>query len=75
MAEDVNSTIRNPKPPRLVVGISGASGVIHGASLLYNLQLAELRGREDWIDLYRGRLAQWAAELDDQRLAAWSLAG
>ena len=34
MAEDVNSTIRNPKPPRLVVGISGASGVIHGARVL-----------------------------------------
>ncbi|WP_054910788.1 MULTISPECIES: DUF6361 family protein [unclassified Pseudomonas] len=49
------------------------SGVIHGAALLYNLQLAELRAREDWIELYRGRLAQWATELDDQRLAAWSL--
>ena len=34
MAEDVNSTIRNPKPPRLVVGISGASSVIHGARVL-----------------------------------------
>ena len=34
MADDVNSTIRNPKPPRLVVGISGASGVIHGARVL-----------------------------------------
>ena len=34
MADDVNSTIRNPKPPRLVVGISGASGVIHGVRVL-----------------------------------------
>ncbi|MNE21472.1 3-octaprenyl-4-hydroxybenzoate carboxy-lyase partner protein [compost metagenome] len=34
MADDVNSTIRNPTPPRLVVGISGASGVIHGARML-----------------------------------------
>lgn len=59
---------------RLVEHAEIFSGVIHGASLLYNLQLAELRGREDWIELYRGRLAQWAAELDDQRLAAWSLA-
>lgn len=59
---------------RLVEHAEIFSGVIHGASLLYNLQLAELRAREDWIDLYRGRLAQWAAELDDQRLAAWSLA-
>ena len=34
MADDVNSTIRNPKPPRLVVGISGASGVVYGARVL-----------------------------------------
>jgi len=59
---------------RLVEHAEVFSGVIHGASLLYNLQLAELRAREDWIDLYRGRLAQWAADLDAQRLAAWSLA-
>ena len=58
---------------RLVEHAEIFSGVIHGASLLYNLQLAELRDRNDWIDIYRGRLAQWAAELDDQRLAAWSL--
>lgn len=58
---------------RLVEHAEIFSGVIHGASLLYNLQLAELRAREDWIDLYRGRLAQWAAELDDRRIATWSL--
>ena len=34
MADDVNSTIRNPTPPRLVVGISGASGAIYGARVL-----------------------------------------
>jgi 4-hydroxy-3-polyprenylbenzoate decarboxylase len=34
MAEDVNSTIRNPTPSRLVVGISGASGVVYGARVL-----------------------------------------
>ena len=38
MAEDVNSTIRNPTPPRLVVGISGASGVVHGARALAALR-------------------------------------
>lgn len=57
---------------RLVEHAEIFSGVIHGASLLYNLQLAELRARDDWIELYRGRLARWAAELDDRRLAAWS---
>jgi hypothetical protein len=59
---------------RLVLHAEMFSGVIHGASLLYNLQLAELRGREDWIDFYRGRLVEWATQLDEQRLAAWSLA-
>ena len=59
---------------RLVEHAEIFSDVIHGASLLYNLQLAELRAREDWIELYRGRLAQWAADLDEQRLAEWSLA-
>ena len=34
MAEDVNSTIRNPTPSRLVVGISGASGAVYGARVL-----------------------------------------
>jgi len=58
---------------RLVEHAEIFSGVIHGAALLYNLQLAELRGRQDWIDLYRGRLADWAADLDDQRLVAWSM--
>lgn len=58
---------------RLVEHAEIFSEVIHGASLLYNLQLSELRAREDWIDLYRGRLAQWAAELDEQRLAIWSM--
>ncbi len=59
---------------RLVEHAEIFSGVIHGASLLYNLQLAELREREDWVNLYRGRLTQWAADLDKQRLEAWSLA-
>ena len=59
---------------RLVEHAEIFSGVIHGASLLYNLQLAELRKREDWVNLYRGRLTQWAADLDEQRLEAWSLA-
>ncbi len=34
MADVVNSTVRAPAPYRLVVGISGASGVIYGARVL-----------------------------------------
>jgi len=42
MAEDVNSTIRNPTRPRLVVGISGASGVIYGARVLDALRALDV---------------------------------
>lgn len=59
---------------RLVQHAEVFSGVIHGASLLYNLQLAELRARQDWIDLYRTRLDQWVSDVDEAALAAWSLA-
>lgn len=62
------------KARRLVDHAEIFSAVIHGASLLYNLQLAELRAHEEWIERYRGRLARWGAELDEGRLAAWSLA-
>jgi len=34
LADVVNSTVRAPAPSRLVVGISGASGVIYGARVL-----------------------------------------
>lgn len=40
MAEDVNGAIRNP--PRVVVGISGASGVIYGVRALDALRQMEI---------------------------------
>ncbi len=48
---------------------------MHGASLLYNLMLAEARGHEDWIDTYTSSLEQWAVEEAKraERLAAWDL--
>ena len=49
------------------------SGVMHGASRLYNLLVAE-KHAQGKVDLYRDRLAQWAAALDGQRVAAWSTA-
>ena len=49
------------------------SGLMHGASLLYNLALSELRQREEWIEVYRGRLADWSRELDISDIRAWSL--
>lgn len=40
------------------------SGVMHGAALLYNLQLSELRKLEDWIEYYEGELERWSDQLD-----------
>ena len=49
------------------------SGVMHGATLLYNLALSELRGRDDWAADYREQIASWVAELDRSTLNGWSL--
>lgn len=49
------------------------SHVMHGAALLYNLTLSELRGRDDWVADYRERVASWSAELDRSALRSWSL--
>lgn len=49
------------------------SGVMHGAALLYNLLLSELRENEDWIERYQTALTEWSDELDTKELASWSL--
>jgi hypothetical protein len=49
------------------------SHVMHGAALLYNLALSELRQRDDWIEEYRARLEAWRDELDTGAVRAWSL--
>lgn len=49
------------------------SHLMHGAALLYNLTLSELRERDDWIADYRERLQRWADELDLAALRTWSL--
>lgn len=60
MAEDVNGAIRS-HPPRIVVGISGASGVIHGARTLD--ALAEL-GVESHLVVTRAALLTLSQETD-----------
>lgn len=47
--------------------------VMHGASLLYNLQLAELIKRDDRVDEYRAVLAAWADEMAWFELGQWRL--
>ena len=51
------------------------SSVMHGAALVYNLCLSELRQSEDWIADYRDRLVTWALDLDLDALRGWSLEG
>lgn len=49
------------------------SHVMHGAALLYNLALSELRQHEEWIDEYHERIEGWRAGLDLSAVRAWSL--
>lgn len=58
---------------RLVDHARVFSGVMHGAALLYNLLLSELRRKEDWIEKYQTALANWSDEFDAKALASWSL--
>jgi 4-hydroxy-3-polyprenylbenzoate decarboxylase len=60
LAEDVNGAIQTD-PPRIVVGISGASGVIHGARVLD--ALAEL-GVESHLVVTRAALLTLSQETD-----------
>ena len=49
------------------------SHLMHGAALLYNLALSELRERDDWIADYRERIQTWSDELDLTVVEGWSL--
>ncbi|WP_246730025.1 DUF6361 family protein [Rhizobium ruizarguesonis] len=63
-----------PDHTRSLVGHSKMfSNIMHGASLLYNLLLSELREKPDWIEKYQSRLADWRADLDMPAISAWSL--
>lgn len=61
LADVVNTTVRAPAPPRLVVGISGASGVIYGARVLDALR--EL-GVESHLVVTRAALLTLSQETD-----------
>jgi hypothetical protein len=63
-----------PDNTRTLVGHGETfSSVMHGASLLYNLLLSELREKPDWIEKYQSRLKEWRAGLDMPAIRAWSL--
>jgi hypothetical protein len=52
------------------------SEVIHGGQLLYNLILAEQTELEEYIELYRQQLAEWAAAISSRSsvFASWNRA-
>lgn len=58
---------------RLINHCEMFSRIMYGASLLYNMQLSELRGRDDWVAKYQSRLDEWCATLDLHLIGAWSL--
>jgi len=58
---------------RLVAHAEVFSQIVHGASLLYNLMLSELRQEEEWIVSYHDALNDWAAEVDRSTFSTWSL--
>lgn len=58
---------------RLILHAQIFSEATHGASLLYNLLLSELRNNEQWVDRYKGQLDRWREDFDAARLRNWSL--
>lgn len=57
---------------KLIIDGRRLDALIRGATLLYNLQLAQLERREHVIDDYRAKLAQWVDE-ELQDCAEWQL--
>jgi len=63
-----------PAAKRLVEHAKVFSAVLHGASLLYNLMLAECGDNEDWVERYRAELSRWKTdEFDQTAVSDWSL--
>ena len=63
-----------PTSKRLVKHAEKFSAVMRGASLLYNLMLAECCENEAWVERYRTELSQWKTdEFDQTAISDWSL--
>ncbi len=59
-----------PRSRRLIEHGWRFHSAVHGAALLYNLLLSEKAEREDGIDGYRLRLAEWRREVEDEQTLA-----
>ena len=63
-----------PKAKRLVEHAEKFSAVMRGASLLYNLMLAECRENEGWVERYRSEFSHWKTdEFQQTAIPDWSL--
>jgi hypothetical protein len=49
------------------------SEVMHGAALSYNIQLAELRKKQELIDEHRGRFETWADQVPVGEIKSWDI--
>ncbi len=62
-----------PEQQELIENARLFSDVMHGAALVYNILLSELRGRKDWVSKHRDLLAEWEKSVDRQGAAAWEM--
>ncbi len=62
-----------PQIRRLLNHADIFSQVMHGASLLYNLSLSELRKNADWSADYREQIQNWKSALNLSDIRNWSL--
>lgn len=66
---DVDHLDAAPEPIRQTIDHARRFSItIQGASLLYNLILAQKAQRPELVDAYEGRLEQWRAELETTRV-------
>jgi hypothetical protein len=49
------------------------SDVMHGAALVYNVLLSELRGRKDWVSKHRDLLSEWEDTVDRAVATTWEM--
>jgi hypothetical protein len=66
---------RFPEGTRRVVAHSEIfSSVMHGAALVYNLMLSQVRDNPEWIAAYSQQLEEWREGLNQAAIREWSLA-
>jgi hypothetical protein len=65
----------SPKQKELLTHARLFSEIMHGAALIYNIMLAELRGRDNFVEEHRHSFNEWSRSLRIDEIKAWSLSG